>query len=159
MSYAPLETGQEYYLMVKSGVLANQHISTWADKSPNELLISPAYTFLLNNQPVDYQFWLDIGSQGWYERIYQPLTNPHILQRGWPIGKRWTDEDEQDHNRNALNCITTGLIRRCRKTIFGCLTELDERGYEQKGTLLLALNSILVFDQQHDSSLESISHE
>jgi hypothetical protein len=137
--------------MVKSGILANQHISSWTDISDDELLISPAYTFLLHNRPVDYQFWIDIGSQGWYERIYQPLTNPHILQVDWPLGKAWTDKDEQLQNINALNCLVTGLIRRARKSIFGCLTEVDERGFEQKGTLLLTLNKII----QNDHSVYS----
>lgn len=138
-----LQTGKEYFRMVKTGVLANQYIKSWTDKPENEVLISPAYTFLLNNNPVDYQFWLDIGSRGWYERIYQPLTNPHVLQANWPLGQLWTDEDEQGQNRASLHCLTTGLIRRCRKSILGCLTETDERGYEQKGYLLMALNKLI----------------
>ena len=48
------------------------------------MLIAPAYTFLLANQPVDYQFWMDVGSPAWSERLYQPLTHPIILSRGWP---------------------------------------------------------------------------
>lgn len=45
------------------------------------VLLAPAYTFLLRNQAVDYQFWLNIGSTGWWERIYQPLTQPYVLSR------------------------------------------------------------------------------
>ena len=138
-----LEVGQEYYRMVKSGLLANQYIKSWTDQPENEIFLAPAYTFLLNNQPVDYQFWMDIGSRGWYERIYQPLTNPHVLDRDWPVGQSWTDDEEQTQNTETLSCLTTGLIRRCRKSIFGCLTETDERGFEQKGDLLLALNKVL----------------
>ncbi len=137
------ETGQEYYRMVKTGVLANQYIKSWTDLPDNEVFLSPAYTFLLNNKPVDYQFWLDIGSRGWYERIYQPLTNPHILHRDWPLGKPWTDDEELAGNLATLSCLTTGLFRRCRKSVFACFTETDERGFEQKGTLLLVLNKAI----------------
>ena len=138
-----LQSGKEYYLMVKTGVLANQYIRSWTDLPEDDVFLSPAYTFLLNNNPVEYQFWLDIGSRGWYERIYQPLTNPHVLHRNWPLGHPWNDDEEQQQNMDTLDCLTTGLIRRCRKSIFGCLTEKDERGFEQKGDLLLALNKVL----------------
>ena len=150
-----LQIGKEYYRMVKTGVLANQYIKSWTDLPDNEILISPAYTFLLNNKPVDYQFWLDVGSQGWYERIYQPLTNPHVLHKDWPIGQLWSDEDEQKNNLHSLECLTTGLIRRCRKSIYCTLTETDERGFEQKGTLLLALNRLFINDPRFMSTLES----
>lgn len=137
------EIGKEYYRMVKTGLLANQYIKSWTEHLDNEILIAPAYTFLLKNSPVDYQFWLDIGSRGWYERIYQPLTNPHILSREWQVGELWDDDEEQDHNLNSLICLTTGLIRRCRNSIFCTLSEVDERGFEQKGLLLTAMNGIL----------------
>ena len=155
LGFDHVKSGKEYYRMVRTGVLANQYIRSWTELPDNELLISPAYTFLLNNKPVDYQFWLDIGSRGWYERIYQPLTNPHVLERDWPIDQPWTDENEQLHNLNSLESLTTGLIRRCRKSIFGCLTETDERGFEQKGTLLFSLNKLLIENQPADSFPEN----
>jgi hypothetical protein len=141
----PVQCGKEYYRMVKAGVLANQYIKSWTDLPENELLIAPAYTFLLNNKPVDYQFWLDIGSRGWYERIYQPLTNPHVLHRNWQPGQTWRDLEEQQQNIDALSCVVTGLIRRSRISIYGCLTETDEHGFEQKGLLLQSLNKSLAY--------------
>lgn len=154
-----LQTGREYYRMVKTGVLANQYIKSWTELPENEVLISPAYTFLLNNKPTDYQFWLDIGSRGWYERIYQPLTNPHIMQRDWPLDKQWTDEEEQFYNLDSLRCLTTGLILRCRKSIYGCLTETDERGVEQKGFLLMSLNRLLLGSQIEPRILENSTND
>lgn len=141
----PVQCGKEYFRMVKTGVLANQYIKSWTDLPENELLIAPAYTFLLNNKPVDYQFWLDVGSRGWYERIYQPLTNPHVLHRNWHPGQPWRDIEEQQQNIDSLCCVSTGLIRRARNSIYGCLTETDEHGFEQKGHLLLSLNKALAY--------------
>lgn len=138
-----LQCGKEYYRMVKTGVLANQYLRSWTNPPQDAVFIAPAYTFLLNNRAVEYQFWLDIGSRGWYERIYQPLTNPHILHRDWPQSGTWTDEEEQYQNLASLKCLVTGLIRRCNTHIYGCLTETDEHGYEQKGELLSAYNRIL----------------
>ena len=141
--FTPDQLGAEYYKMVKTGVLANQYLQSWTQSPGNSVYLAPAYTFLLNNRPVDYQFWLDVGSRGWYERIFQPLTNPHVLHRDWKIGNQWRDIEEQKHNLESLATLSTGLIRRCRKGITFCLTETDEHGYEQKGLLIQALNEIL----------------
>ncbi len=43
---------------------------------------------------MSFQFWLDIGSRGWYERIRQPLTHPFVLSRQWNENQPWTDEAE-----------------------------------------------------------------
>ena len=137
------QLGAEYYKMVKTGVLANQYLQSWTHSPDDSVYLAPAYTFLLNNRPVDYQFWLDVGSRGWYERIFQPLTNPHVLHRDWQIGNQWRDIEEQKLNLESLTTLSTGLIRRCRKGITFCLTETDEHGYEQKGLLIQALNDIL----------------
>ena len=87
------------------------------------VFLAPAYTFLLRNRPVDYQFWLNVGGDSWCERIYQPLTQPHVLSRrvrrpgGRPRDGKWTDADEVRARREALSRLVLGLSRRCRKQI------------------------------------------
>ena len=141
--FSPNELGIEYYRMVKTGVLANQYLQSWTQQSNEAVFLAPAFTFLLKNRPVDYQFWLDVGSRGWHERIYQPLTNPHILRRDWQMGSPWRDIEEHQLNIDNLTCLTTGLIRRCREGIILCLTDNDEHGFEQKGLLIQAINNSL----------------
>ena len=41
----------------------------------------------MSNRPVDYQFWLDVGGRGWFERLYQPLTHPYVLSRALAAGR------------------------------------------------------------------------
>jgi hypothetical protein len=95
------------------------------------------------NQTVDIQFWLDLGSQGWWERLYQPLTHPYVLTRHWQTGRLWTDADEVAANRVTLSRLTSGLIRRCRKGIILCTNRMNEQGDEQRGLLLQSIQSIL----------------
>ena len=135
--------GAEYSRMVKTGILANQHLPSWNISQEHSTYIAPAYTYLLSNQPVEYQFWLDTGSRGWYERIFQPLTNPYVLARDWTRGEKWSDTEEQDMNLTNLDRLSSGLIRRCKKRVYFCLTETDEMGYEQKGLLLQSINTLL----------------
>ncbi|NLG97051.1 MAG: hypothetical protein GX491_06785 [Chloroflexi bacterium] len=135
--------GKEYLRMIQDGVLAAQYVQSWQIAPDDAVLIAPAYTFLLANQPVDHQFWLDAGSPAWSERLYQPLTHPYILSRSWSRDRIWTDADEFENNRDSLYRLVLGLARRCRKRIHLGLSELSESGYESRGLLLRALQLVL----------------
>ena len=132
--------GKEFIRMIQDGILAASYIESWQIPPDDAVLIAPAYTFLLANQPVDHQFWLDVGSSAWSERLYQPLTHPYILTREWDPDRLWTDADDYEHNRENLYCLVLGLVRRCRERIHLGLCELSESGYESRGMLLRALH-------------------
>jgi hypothetical protein len=142
-SNPPVALGQEYIQMVEDGVIAAQYIRSWQLEPENAVLLTPAYTFIIRNRPVDYQFWLNVGGRGWWERLYQPLTHPYVLSRRWPRDAVWTDTDEVAAREEALYRLALGLVRRCRQTIYLGLSELGEQGYEQKGPLLQAIQRVL----------------
>ena len=131
-----IDLGFDYVQMVDQGVIANFYLRDWVMDTEDSILIAPAYTFLLNNRAADFQFWLNIGSEGWSRRLYQPLTHPYVLSLGWPLGKAWEDEDEQKINRQTLSRLILGLTRRCRQAVYLEYSELSESGYEQRGLLL-----------------------
>jgi len=138
-----MSLGREYLQMVEDGVIAAQYLQPWQSDPEDAVFLAPAYTFLMSNRPVDYQFWLDVGGRGWYERLYQPLTHPYVLSRNWPIGQSWTDIDETASNQDTLFRLAIGLVRRCRQGIFLGLSDLSEQGYEHKGVLLRAIDKAL----------------
>ena len=140
---ADIDLGLDYVNMVERGVIANFYARDWISDAEEGLLIAPAYTFLLSNRPVDYQFWLNIGSEGWSRRLYQPLTHPYVLSGGWPAGAVWTDDDERELNRQTLRRLLLALTRRCRKGVYLGFSELSESGYEQRGLLLETIQSLL----------------
>jgi len=132
--------GKEYLQMVQDGVIAAQYLHTWEERSPDAVFIAPAHTFLISNQPVDMQFWLDIGSPSWYQRLHQPLTHPYVLSRNWEIGKVWDTEEELAAAHETLRRLTIGLLNRCRKKVFIGMSALDVRGFENRGLLIRILN-------------------
>ena len=132
----------EYLRMVEEGVLANQYLRDWALDRNEGVLLAPAHTFLMGNRPVDYQFWLNVGSSGWGRRVYQPLTQPWVLSRSWQQGRTWLDADEEAAGAEALASVALGLLRRCRKRVYLGISEFGERGHEERGPLLLALHNL-----------------
>ena len=138
-----LAMGREYLDMLQDGVIAAQYLEGWQARDQEAVLVAPAYTFLMMNRPAAYQFWLDAGSNGWYERLAQPLTHPYVLARGWPLGQTWTDLDEVHTTRQSMARLVSGLLHRCRERVYIGLSELGESGFEQRGDLLRAFQRIL----------------
>jgi hypothetical protein len=132
-----------YLRTIEQGIVAALYARSWDPAPVEAVLIAPAYTYLMSNRPVDYQVWLDAGSNGWWERIAQPLTHPYVLAAGWDPQKQWRDEDEVATQTDRMHRLTLGLIRRCRRRIFIANSEISEHGYEQRGRLLLALQQML----------------
>ena len=137
------DSGQEYARMVDAGILADQYEPREWKKTPDAVLIAPAYTFLLSNQPADYQFWLNIDSPAWTRRLQQPLTQPYVLSRQWPVGQIWTEVHEVKTSREILLRVVTGLLRRCRKKVFIGHSKFDERGNEREGELRVVFDLLL----------------
>jgi hypothetical protein len=136
--------GPEFVRAVEQGLVAAQFLRSYETIPESGVLIAPAHTFLMQNQPIDYQVWLDIGSNGWWERLEQPLTHPYVLSRSWPVGKLWTDEEEFNTNQSSLYRMIHGLLRRCNQKVYLLYLELNEQGMEQQGAFLKAFHTTLV---------------
>jgi hypothetical protein len=138
-----LELGKEYIAMLEDGVIAAQYLESWRTENNETVLVAPAHTFLMMNRPVTVQFWLDPGSSGWVQRLAQPLTHPYVLSRHWEAGRVWTDADEINAETESLARLTGGLLSRCREKVILALADLGETGFEQRGSLLRALQKVL----------------
>ena len=135
--------GPEYIQMVQDGVVAAQYIYSWQAQPEDAVLLAPAHTYLMSNRSVEVQFWLDISSRSWFERLFQPLTHPYVLSRQWPTGASWTDDDEYQASQDTLFHLALGLLHRCRLRIYLGLSDLNEQGYQDRGTLLRAIQRVL----------------
>lgn len=135
---------KEYIRVVEEGLIAAQYLTNWDEQeNSHSVLVAPAFTYLMSNRPVTYQFWLDIGSSGWWSRLDQPLTQPYVLSRNWPAGRQWTGADELGTNQDTLNRIITGLLRRCATHVDLITVGLNESGSEERGALLIAVQTML----------------
>ena len=148
---AYLEIGRRYYSIVDQGLLAALYVASWRDELADAVFMAPAYTFLMRNRVATVQFWLDVGSTGWWERLYQPLTHPYVLSRHWPPGRVWTDADEFERQQDMLYRIMSGLVRRCRREIYLGFSDLGEQGDEQRGPMLRLFQQILRRHPQGES--------
>ncbi|NPV57784.1 MAG: hypothetical protein HPY76_14105 [Anaerolineae bacterium] len=138
----PIDRGEAYIDMVLSGVIA---ATPTFDPSKNDgaILVAPAYAYLMQNRPVEIQVWLDVGARAWWERLFQPLTHPHVLSRHWTSARKWTDSDEVHYNQLMLERLVIGLTRRCKKQLVLHASGMNEQGYEDRGPLLRVIQTVL----------------
>ena len=134
--------GEAYVQLVTSGAFGALY-APLQQEPQDAVFIAPAYTFLMRNRSVAVQFWLDIGSSGWWERLYQPLTHPHVLTRHWPDTQPWTDLDEFQTRQEVMRRVLLGLIRRTTQRIYLGISQYAENGMEQQGPMLHLINRIL----------------
>lgn len=135
--------GKEYLEMVQDGVIGATYLRSWQSDIEDAVFLAPAYTFLLRNRPVSIQFWLDIPSSGWGERLEQPLTHPYVLSRQWPQKAIWNHDHEYETSQDALYRLVLGLVRRCRRKIYLGFSELNEQGFEHQGPLMRVFQRLL----------------
>ena len=134
--------GRTYVHMAESGAIGALYLPGWQAPA-DAVFLAPAYTFLLRNRAVAVQFWLDIGSTGWWERLYQPLTHPYVLSARWPLDTAWTDRDEYNTRQETMRRLLLGLVRRTRQRIYLGASDYSESGFEQRGPLLTIVNRLL----------------
>jgi hypothetical protein len=133
----------QYRQLVSEGLLAALSDRSWQKDEHRAVFIAPAYTFLVRNRTVRYQIWLDVGSSSWWERLNQPLTHPYVVQRAYPAGQAWTDDEENQRQWAMLRRVVLGLTRRCTDTIYLAVSDLGEQGFEQRGPLLRVFQQVL----------------
>jgi hypothetical protein len=136
-----VSAGLEFIRTVEAGLLPAAFM-TRREIPEDAVLIAPAHSFLMENRPVTVQFWLDVGSLGWWERLNQPLTNPYILRREWQPGTAWTYSQDFEANQEHMQRVVAGLLNRCRQQIIVCSVQVNERGSEQRGPLLQAFQTL-----------------
>jgi hypothetical protein len=135
--------GKEYIAMLQDGVIAAAYVEAWRVNEKETVFVAPAHTFLMTNRPARVQFWLDAGSNGWVERLFQPLTHPYVLARGWESGRPWSDADEVQSQKEGLARLVSGLLHRCGERVYLGLSDLGESGFEQRGELLRAFQRVI----------------
>jgi hypothetical protein len=132
------EVAREYVQLLWGGIASAEYL---LDRpQPEEgVILAPAYAYLTRDLRSAYQFWIDLGSDGWWHRPNQPLTHPYVLSARWPLGQPWRDVEEDRANREALARVILGLAARCTRGIFLGYSELGLDGQEQNGRLQRAL--------------------
>jgi hypothetical protein len=145
MAALPMEVDSAvlYLEGLSSGLLGQRSLSEPDVLEGAGVLIAPAYTFLMANQFVTHQVWLDAGSGGWTERLAQPLAHPYVLSAQWEDGRVWTGIDEGLSAAQGAYRLIAGLLRRCRGTVVLASSEYGEQGMPQQGVLLNAFGRIV----------------
>ncbi len=152
LDHPNFDFGLEYLNMLQDGVLPALYLEAWRSAGESAVLVAPAYSFLVMNCPATVQFWLDAGASTWYEGLVQPLTQPYVLTREWPVGRQWTFADAEQMDSQLMTQLLQGLLHRCRQKIVLAISNWSETGFEQRGPMLRLFQRILNPDTAKEKS-------
>jgi len=137
------DVAREYVQLILGDIASAEYLLDWPAQDQGAVILATAYAYLTRDLRSQVQFWIDLGSDGWWNRPYQPLTHPHVLSRHWPVGQVWTDVDEDRSKREALGRVIQGLAARCTRGIYLATSELGLAGDEQTGRLQRIVLTVL----------------
>ncbi len=137
------DVAREYVQLILGGIATAEYLLDRPEGEHNAVILATAYAYLTRDLRSQVQFWIDLGSDGWWNRPSQPLTHPHVLSRHWPVGQVWTDENEELSKREALGRVMQGLAARCTRGVYLATSELGLAGEEQTGRLQRILLTVL----------------
>ena len=144
------EVAREYVQIILSGIATAEYLLDWPRATDDEaVILAPAYAYLTRDVHSSYQFWIDLGSDGWWNRPNQPLTHPYVLSSRWPVGQPWRDIEEEEARRQTLARVVRGLAARCTEGLYLAFSELGLDGVEQSGHLQRVLMNVLARMGQH----------
>jgi len=144
------EMSREYVQLILGGVATAEYVEEWSPAPGNAVILAPAYAYLTRDLRSRCQFWIDLGSDGWFNRPNQPLTHPYVLSARWPVGQPWRDIEEERSKREALARVLIGLGARCTGGIYLGFSELGIGGEEQSGRLQRAAMMVLSKAARHE---------
>jgi hypothetical protein len=130
-----------YVQMVQDGMLPARY-----DEEPGSedgVLLATVQAVLTSDVRSRFQFWLDLQTSGWHERIFQPLTHPYVLAHHWPKEARWDDDDEHREAVERLADVVAGLSFRCSERIFLASSQLTISGQDGEGWMIRPLQRML----------------
>ncbi|MGC9360398.1 MAG: hypothetical protein ACP5G7_08505 [Anaerolineae bacterium] len=144
---------REYVETVLSGIASADYRADWATEPITGVVLAPAYAYLTRDLHSDYQFWLDLGSVGWWTRPNQPLTHPYVLSAHWPKNAVWTDVHEEAQRQRGLVRVLYGLAARCRVGVYLASSDLGVTGEPAESRLERLLMRVLrPKDNDHDGN-------
>jgi len=137
------DVSREYVHLILGGIATAEYLLDRPEGAQNAVILATAYAYLTRDLRSQVQFWMDLGSEGWWNRPSQPLTQPYVLSRHWPVGQVWTDEDEERARRQSLVRVVQGLAARCTRGVYLATSELGLAGEEQTGRLQRIVLTVL----------------
>lgn len=139
----PRQIGRAFINGIYNGLVTADPPALGDPPDPNGVQISTIYGFLLGEQDVAVQVWLETAATGWWDMPRQPLSNTFVLAQSWDTEAQWTLEDDVRIRNDLLSRIMHGLTSRCGRGVILATSELDRRGVRQENPLWRALQPVL----------------
>jgi hypothetical protein len=134
---------RDFLEMVRGGIKSAESIFELEEKLNGDfVLLSTPVSYLAGSMASKVVILTSISSSNWTPRSIKELTNAHVLTKTWEAGAVYSEELEEENQRNYLAVLIRAILKRCSHKLITFESMLSANGFENDGVLSEYFNGI-----------------
>lgn len=122
--------------MVRSGIKSSESIFELEEKlDGGSVLLSTPVAYMASSLKSKVTILTSLSSANWTPRSIKELTNVHVLTKTWDAGSVYTEEMEEQKQKNYLAMLMRIILKKCRDKLITYESNLSANGFENEGIL------------------------
>lgn len=131
-----IDVNKGFLMMVKNGAKSAESIFDMEERGgDNEIVLCTPMTYLSNSLEHKVILMIGISSSHWIPRCAKEISNPYVLSPTWKVGDIYTEEIENENQRNNIAIVLRALIRKCGEKFITFESRYSSDGFENDGIL------------------------
>lgn len=135
---------RDFLEMIKGGVKAAESIFELEEKlSGDHVIMTTPVAYLASSLTSKVTILMSLSSRNWTPRNIKELTNVHVLTKTWDKNTVYTEDLEEEKQKNYLAIIIRAILKRCSDRLITFESDLSANGFENDGILSEYFDEIL----------------
>ena len=142
--FGTIDVNREFLKMIKNNVKSAESIFEMEEENTeNSIIFSTPLTYLSNSLTSKYMIIIGLSSDHWLPRCVKELSNPYVLTPTWNENDIYSEELEENNQKNNIAVIMRALLKRCEEEFITFESRYSGDGYENDGILPEVFRNII----------------
>ncbi|MCX7923464.1 MAG: hypothetical protein N3B21_15865 [Clostridia bacterium] len=130
--------------MIRGGIKAAESIFELEENLTGDfVLMSTPIAYLASSLKSKVAIFTSLSSKNWTPRSIKELTNAHVLTKTWDENAIYTEELEEQNQKNYLAVLMRAILKRCGEKLITFESTISSNGFENDGLLAEYFDEIL----------------
>lgn len=134
--FGTIDVNREFLKMIKNNVKSAESIFEMEEENDEQSIIfSTPLTYLSNSLTSKVMIIIGLSSNHWLPRCVKELSNPYVLTPTWNEEDIYSEEVEEQNQKNNIAIIMRALLKRCEEEFVTFESRYSGDGFENDGIL------------------------
>lgn len=131
-----IDVNKEFLKMIKNEVKAAESIFEMEEEEGlNAVTFATPMTYLSNSLEHKVIILIGLSSKNWLPRCVKELSNPYVLTPTWKETDIYSEELEEENQKQNIAVIMRALLKRCSEQFVTFESQYSGDGFENDGML------------------------